>query len=201
MQGNEEGGDGGGRQHLERLGEMLRRARQGRYTVEQLGAKANVSSSLISQIERGLGNPSFRTLMKLAQALDLPMPALFGAMGEGAGEADGERLIVRRDRRRQLVLPHEGRSFELLTPDLTSGFVMFLTTLGAGYENSERPSIHPGQEVIHVQEGALEVVYGESTLSLEAGDTMSYDSGVPHWLRNPNSTPADILVVATSSPF
>lgn len=191
----------GDREHLKHLGEVLYQARQGQYTVEQLGAKANVSSSLISQIERGLGNPSFRTLMKLAQALELPLAALFGDFDEGGPEANEDRLVVRKDRRRQLVLPHEGRTFELLTPDLRGGFVMFLTTLGPGYENSERPSVHPGHEAIHVQGGALEVVYGESTLCLEEGDTMSYDSGVPHWLRNPNAAPASILVTATSSPF
>ena len=53
------------------LGQRLREARSGRFTVKELAAAAGVSAGLISEVERGQGNPSFRTLYRISQALDL----------------------------------------------------------------------------------------------------------------------------------
>nr|MDT0666668.1 cupin domain-containing protein [Micromonospora sp. DSM 115978] len=43
---------------------------------------------------------------------------------------------------------------------------------------------HPGDEIIHVLAGALEVEFeGEGTFLLAAGDTLYYPGGVPHRWR------------------
>ena len=65
--------------HMAFVGKVVRDARRGRFSVEDLSARAGVSSGLISQVERGLGNPSVTTLLKLARALDLPLNAFFEA--------------------------------------------------------------------------------------------------------------------------
>ncbi len=59
------------------LADVIRGARQGRYSLDELAGKSGVSAGLISQIERGLGNPSVVTLTKLAYALDLSIGSVF----------------------------------------------------------------------------------------------------------------------------
>ena len=59
------------------LGELIREARSDRFTIDELSRRAGVSSGRISEIERGLANPSFETLWKLATALETPVGSFF----------------------------------------------------------------------------------------------------------------------------
>jgi transcriptional regulator with XRE-family HTH domain len=53
-----------------RMGERLRKLRgEHDLTILDLAAKAGVSAGIISQIERGLSNPSMKTLQRLRMAL------------------------------------------------------------------------------------------------------------------------------------
>jgi quercetin dioxygenase-like cupin family protein len=56
-------------------------------------------------------------------------------------------------------------------------------------------STHEGEEFIHVLDGAVEVEYGKETHALAAGDSIYYDSIVPHQVRAAAGEPARILAV------
>src|ERR1700760_2093438 len=70
------------RDEIQRLGRLIRLARGERYSLDALAARSGVSAGLLSQIERGIGNPSFQTLLPVAPALDIPVAALL-AGGDG----------------------------------------------------------------------------------------------------------------------
>src|SRR5262245_61311355 len=82
-------------------------------TIEALSARSGVSIGLISQTERGRGNPSFNTLVQIAHALDVPIGRLFHA-------ADDTSPVVRVDERRSLDVhgPRRDATHELMSPDL-----------------------------------------------------------------------------------
>lgn len=86
--------DGKGSDQLQALGEFIRSQRlQARMSLRDLAAKANVSNPYISQIERGLHEPSVRVLRSIAQALGMSADVLLAQLGlhrpEGqAGEDD-----------------------------------------------------------------------------------------------------------------
>ena len=61
------------------IGEQLRNARTRRLlTQDELAAKAGVSQSTIANIERNNAEPQFRTIRKLARALDVEPTELLG---------------------------------------------------------------------------------------------------------------------------
>lgn len=67
---------------LEALGEFIRAQRkQAELSLRELAAKANVSNPYISQIERGLHEPSVRVLTAIAKALDMSSDALLARAG------------------------------------------------------------------------------------------------------------------------
>lgn len=69
--------EGAGRRQLEALGEMIRAQRQhAELTLRDLAARANVSNPYLSQIERGLHEPSARVLKAIAGALNLSAESL-----------------------------------------------------------------------------------------------------------------------------
>lgn len=71
-----------GRDQLQLLGDFIRSQRKAaEMSLRELAAKANVSNPYISQIERGLHEPSMRVLRSISTALNLPLDALLVRAG------------------------------------------------------------------------------------------------------------------------
>lgn len=84
------------------LGSVIQGSRKARkLSLDQVAKASGVSSAMISLVERGLGNPSYVTLMKLATALDVKPEELFIA----AGEAPQGTAPVRATRKRAAGAP------------------------------------------------------------------------------------------------
>lgn len=164
------------------LGNMLRTHREGRMTVDELAESAGVSGGLISQLERGIGNPSFNTLMRLSRALGLPIAAFF----QGATAYDPARIIVRRKERQKLTMEN-GLEQELLTPDGSPKLGIVRTVVPAGYSSEDTPMSHVGEESFVVESGQLAVALDGHWYTLDEGDSITFDSSVPHAYANRGS--------------
>jgi transcriptional regulator with XRE-family HTH domain len=175
-----------------RLGKLLRERREGRYTVEELAARAGVSAGSISQIERGMGNPSLATLTRLSRALGMPISAMFD--GHQFREDD---MLVRRDERRRLEVPSDGIVHEMLVPNTNRRLGMIQTLIPPGYSGEELPSSHPGEEIVLVLSGAITAILGGQSFGLEEGDTLCFDAALPHAWSNPHDEAATILLAST----
>jgi transcriptional regulator with XRE-family HTH domain len=74
--------DPAGRRQLEALGELIRKQRQqAELTLRDLAERTNVSNPYLSQIERGLHEPSVRVLKAIANALNLSAESLLVQAG------------------------------------------------------------------------------------------------------------------------
>ena len=177
------------------LGELIRQARAGRHSIEELATRSGVSAGRISQIERGLANPSFATIWKLANALDIPLGTFF------SGAASDNRKVVRSDQRKKLALPHDDLVYELLTPSLQGRLEVFLFHVPAGFDNTNGAIRHAGEEFIHILSGTLEVNIGSERFELREGDSITYDAGLPHFVRNTASRKAVALAAVTPPSF
>lgn len=174
------------------LGRMLKERRSGRFTVEELATRAGVSAGLISQIERGIGNPSFATLMRLSQALGLPVAAMFHGPN-----LDHNQIHVRRSERPRLEVPADGIVHEMLVPDTDRKLGLIQTTLPPGFSNEDLPYSHAGEEIVLLVSGKLDAMIGGARFELEVGDSLAYDAAVPHAWSNKTSKPVQILVAST----
>lgn len=166
------------------LGASIRmvRKRQG-LSVEALSQRADVSFGAVSQLERGLGNPSFVTLNKLADALGMPLARL---MQQATRHDD---MVVRAHERQQLPLergqdPETQPLRELLTPGQHASLQVIRTVLPKNFTNEGRAFRHLGMECVVVESGRLKVVHGDRTVDLEPGDAMTYECSTPHWWAN-----------------
>ena len=68
-------------------------------SIRELAEKTNVSSSLLSQIERGLANPSLNTINAIAKSLDEPVFSFF------IPPVITDDLVLRENKRKRIVLP------------------------------------------------------------------------------------------------
>ncbi|KIP52490.1 helix-turn-helix domain-containing protein [Leucobacter komagatae] len=179
------------------LGSELRgeRQRQG-LSLNALSQRSGVSFGLISQLERGLGNPSFLALKRLAEALGIPLARFV------EGGADRDELVVRSHERTLLpVLESEPASQlvvrELLTPGRRSSLQVIRSTLPPGFTNEGKAFKHLGTECVVVESGTLTVVHGDRRVELAPGDAMTYPCSVPHWWANTTEQPCVVLGAVT----
>jgi transcriptional regulator with XRE-family HTH domain len=176
------------------LGRLVRSIRVSRgMSIEALAKVAEVSAGGISQIERGVGNPAFTTLVKMAYGMGVPVGSFLRTDQEEVG------LLVRKDRRKRLVPSEEGLVYELLTPDLQRRLEMIRAQIAAGFDNSDRPFVHEGEECVHLLDGELLIYIDGDEYHLTEGDSITYDPMVPHWYRNPFPRPG-ILISAITPP-
>jgi len=177
------------------LGGIIQRLRlEASISIGSFAATAGVSSGLVSQIERGLGNPSYTTLIKLAQALQVPVGKFFG--GE---EPDERASLVRAGERRRLLLAERDLVYELLTPSMNGKLGVVRAQIAPGWSNEGVPYVHEGEEFITIVEGELFVDIGGDGYVLNVGDSLTYDSSIPHFYRN-ETTKSAVLIGAMTPP-
>ena len=148
-----------------------------------VAARANFTSSLLSQIENNKANPSINSLMAIAKALNVPIGSFF----------DDEKLdpnfdpVVRADKRKVLKT-QSGVTFYLLTPEMKNHSIEFIYNVyekgGSTGGDIGEMYTHAGEECGLVLEGRLEVASEDNTYILEAGDSIVLDSSKPHKLTN-----------------
>lgn len=180
---------------VEYMGALIRRLRESAgMTLADLGRVAEVSQGLLSQIERGLGNPAYLTLLKIAKALDVPVGRFFDT-----GEEPTDNRVVRADGRRQLQVTDRGLVYELLTPTMNGQLLVLKVRVPAGYSNESVPfGHHRAEECLFVLEGACYFQIGEDGYTLEAGDSITYQGDQPHWFRVIGD--AEAVIIATMTP-
>ncbi len=178
------------------LGRRIKAARTQHMSMKQLAEASGVSAGLISEIERGRGNPSFKTLHSLAKALGLQLGELIDVIDDApiAG-------LVRKDERKRLAVGPHGPVWELLTPNLQGQLEVLETTLPDGFSNEGSPFKHVGEECVVIQVGELEINVGGTSHMLLEGDAITYDASTPHWYRNASGHAAVVLGAVTPPSF
>jgi transcriptional regulator with XRE-family HTH domain len=175
------------------LGMRLRHARRvAGLTLLQLAQKAQCSESLISKIENGSATPSLASLHRLAVALQTNIAALTSPVASPPGPVmrSGERPIV------------EGAiSLERITLPADHGLLQANVHIIAPGEATDGMIEHIGEEVGYVLEGIVELLLGDQTYLLNAGDSFNFSSEVPHGYRNPGDVVAKILWVNTPATY
>jgi transcriptional regulator with XRE-family HTH domain len=159
-------------------------------SLEDVAKRTGLAVEALKEIESGDSNPPLGVLVKLGKALDMKLGTLI-ATGE-----DRPYTVVRvADRQDMSRYPHTretsyGYSYQALAPQKRNrNMEPFLVTLRTTGKTVE-PSSHDGQEFIFVLDGALEAIVGDAVEVLEPGDSIYYDSSLPHLLRphGPGST-------------
>lgn len=185
---------------LRDLGGTIRELRQERRLSTVALAKAcGVSTSLVSQVERGLTSPSLDVLWSVARALDVPIGTFF--QGEPAEGAPGkEPVVVRADQRKRLGI-NSALTYELLSPDLRHQIEFIWVEFGPGVEGPLAPFMHPGEEQMVVIQGEMHFWVDDEVYVLHAGDCITIDASRPHRAGNRSGAPAVVIAAITPPSF
>jgi transcriptional regulator with XRE-family HTH domain len=165
--------------------------------LRELAKRANVSPSLLSQIERGKSAPSVKTVYALVAALDVPIAQVFEprlapapSIYRGSQDTAANGLVQLGDARRSIALEH-GFRWECLTPkfDPNASFIELIIEVGGGAEPEIEMKTHPGKEFGVVLKGRLGIAVAFDTYILNPRDSISFNSDIPHSMWNAGHEP------------
>ena len=166
-------------------------------SVGDLAERCDCSPELIEQLESGEVPPSLAPLVKITRALGVRLGTLLdddqhvGPVVTRAGEAH----TVTRFKGSGSGGEAGALDFAALASDKASRHMEpFLIDVHPG-SSAATLSSHEGEEFIYVLEGTLEIAYGKDVHTLKPGDSIYYDSIVPHEVRAGSPAPAKILAV------
>ena len=177
------------------LADSLRSARQNKkMTIAALSKETGFSCGYISSVERGRVNPSLSALLKITSVLDINPGFLFGE----ETSSNHPVQIVRKNERLTVVYPGSNINYELLTRNLSTRKVEFLRiTIPAGKRSGSNMLVHEGEEYGLVLKGKMQLIVGDEKFIMEAGDSVSFTSTVPHKLINVGDTAVEAIWAMT----
>jgi transcriptional regulator with XRE-family HTH domain len=177
------------------LGTRLREERAARgLSLRELARRLDVSPSLVSQIETGKIQPSVKTLYAIVSELGVSLDGVFGVdergrretppPRDGSGDDDAGR-VQRADRRRAIEL-ESGVRWERLTTSTDDEIEFLYAVYEVGGESGPADALvrHNGREFGIVLSGRLGVTVGFDEHVLGPGDSISFESTIPHRLHN-----------------
>ncbi|SFM74305.1 Cupin domain-containing protein [Psychrobacillus psychrodurans] len=180
-----------------RLGQtVLNYRKKSGMTIREFADYAGISTSLISQIERGQANPSLSVLKLIAQALNVPLFTLF------INEIDTDSLISRKHDRKKVYRENSDHIvYDVLTPDFMKAHIeLLLMDLNGHASTTESHYSHDTQEEIAVvMKGQAYVELEGTEYFLNEGDVVRIPPNVKHRFLNKSDESNHILFVLTPS--
>lgn len=165
-------------------------------SINAIAEKSGISAATIAGIEDQTLSPPLGYIISLARAFQVTLGELFG------DSADSPFCIVRSNDRK--TVPRFGAtagksgnySYQSLGHQKQNRQMEpFLVTLAPAESRQLEPNQHDGEEILFVLEGQVEVRLADLTDILSPGDSIYYDSTLPHVVSCHGDSPATILAV------
>lgn len=179
------------------LGDRVHALRSaGQLTLAQLASRSGLAPSSLSKIENGKMSPTYETIVRLAQGLEVDVADLFTDIRKAAPL--GRRSITRRGE----GALHETRAYAyaMLHADLSrKRFIPLVTTIHArSLEDFHAPPAHRGEEMIYVISGRVQLFLEHyEPIVLAAGDSCYFDSAMAHACISVSKADARVMWVCS----
>ena len=178
------------------IGDKLRALRlKKKMVLVELGRHTGLSAAMLSKVERGKLFPTLPTLLRIALVFSVGLEYFFS-------DDQGRHVlaIVRRAQRKRFPEKPDGREISFYFESLD--FAAVERKLNAYYAEFQplqpgkaRLHHHAGVEFLSVLRGKLELHIGTEDHILESGDSIYFDSSLPHSYRRVSQKPCNAIVV------
>jgi transcriptional regulator with XRE-family HTH domain len=180
------------------VGEKIKVLRESKsISIEELAERSGLALEQIERIENNIDIPSLAPLIKIARVLGVRLGTFLDDHDETGP------VICRKNEASKAVsfsnnAVHLRKHMEyhsLSSSKADRHMEPFLVDVTPTDVIDFALSSHEGEEFIMVMEGIMEISYGKNTYILEAGDSIYYDSVVPHHVHAYEGKAAKILAV------
>ncbi len=174
----------------ELVGRRLRAIRLNKgFSLKSLSEHSGLNINTLSLIENGKTSPSVSTLQQLSMAMAIPISYFFDS------EPELQRIVFTPALDRPQVRIG-GTLMESLGENLTDNAIQpFLVTMAPGSGSGDCPIVHTGYEFVFCMTGSIQYCINEEYYYLNAGDSVVFQSHLPHCWKNIGEQSAEIVLV------
>jgi len=168
------------------VGKRIKKARtQKKVSFNSLANETGFSVEYLKDIETGKETPPVGALLQISRALKIDSGFLLE-----------KQKTTLKNRVKAFTERTENYAYTTLTPGAENkhlkAFKVIVDPLkdhkGIGYQ-------HEGEEFVYVLEGTIDIIVGENINKLKKGESLHFNSGIRHMLRNTGEEEAELIVV------
>ena len=175
-------------------GAQARTLRQRRnMTLEQMADLTGITRGHLSRFERDEKSVSVATLLRIAEALRVPVATLLGE------RLEEDLLHVTRsaDRATMKADPEDGGyTFFPLSGGTEGAHIEAFIVRPSGAPTVSRHASHGGEEVFFVLDGEVELTIANRTVALSKGDYAQFPGHLKHMVRSLSPASEVLIVIA-----
>ncbi|MDM8517003.1 cupin domain-containing protein [Desulfobacterales bacterium HSG16] len=171
---------------IDPIGKKIKKARlDSKKSLEEIANNTGHSIDYLKAVEAGKEMPPVGALLQISRALEVD-----------SGFFLREQEDTLQKRVDQYTKRTDNYAYATLTPGAENKHLKAFRIIidphqdheGVGYE-------HKGEEFVYVLNGTIEVMVGDHVNALEKDDSLHFNSGIKHQLKNTGDEKAELLVV------
>ncbi len=177
------------------VGEIIHDLRKERkMTLLELSTRSGVALATLSRMENGRMTGTLESHMNICKALEISLPGLYRDLEASTRTVDLQTKKARAD----LFVHDKKAASEMLAPNVLNK--KMLPTMiriargGTAHNEETRPGV---EKFVYVLDGKVEANIAEEHYVLRRGDTLYFESSVPHHFRNVGAAVARLICVMT----
>ena len=164
-------------------------------TLKDLSDMTGLSKANLSQIENNLVTPPIATLLKISTALGVAIGQFFQQT-----ESESAIVVVRKSDRYGVAkgphITHVGYQYEPLAyPKIDKNMEPFIVHMEEREADDIVYNNHRGEEFLFVLGGVLEFRCNDKIVTLFEGDSLYFDSSLPHGYRGIGGRAKTLVVI------
>lgn len=185
--------------HNKIVGEKIKSLRETKeISIAEMAERTGLAEEQINRIENNVDIPSLAPLIKIARALGVRLGTFLDDQDEMGA------VICRKQEETDSTISFSNNAMDARTHMRYQALAKsksdrhmepFIVDIEATNDTDFTLSSHEGEEFIYVMDGIIEVCHGKKSHIIKAGDTIYYDSIVPHHVHGYEGQAAKILAV------
>ena len=185
--------------HNKIVGEKIKSLRETKeISIAEMAERTGLAEEQINRIENNVDIPSLAPLIKIARALGVRLGTFLDDQDEMGA------VICRKQEETDTTISFSNNAMDARTHMRYQALAKsksdrhmepFIVDIEATNDTDFTLSSHEGEEFIYVMDGIVEVCHGKKNHIIKAGDTIYYDSIVPHHVHGYEGQAAKILAV------
>lgn len=180
------------------IGKRMKKLRTAKgISLTELASRSNVQLATLSRIENQKMTGTLESHMQIAKALNVGLPELYQDV-ESAPEERNKIEVRAKESVVDVFNYSEKSSYEILTNKvLTKKMMPILLKIEPGGQTNTEQGKAGSEKFVFVLEGNLKINIGKDSYPLGPGNTLYFDSSLPHILINDGNKTAKLICVTT----
>ena len=177
------------------IGEIIHSIRNERkLTLAELSSKSGVALATLSRIENDKMTGTLESHMQIASALGVSLPELYRNIAIPKKDVE---LQTKKDRTDVFLYSNRSTSEMLVSNVMNKKMMPLLMKISAGAVSHKEETKPDVEKFIYILDGNVEAYIGEEKHALTKGDTLYFESSLPHYFKNIGKTEAHLIIITT----